>query len=68
MTTTHSITINIYRTAGEWYAARWIDGEYDGCDAIDCDSDASDAEAIECAKEMPLNVGGSREICRVNDM
>jgi hypothetical protein len=62
------IKINVYKDGGAWYAAQWIDGEYDGCDALDVDDDASDAEAIACAGTMPLSVSGVREIKRVVDV
>lgn len=67
-TTTNTIRINVYRTAGEWYAARWINDEYDGCDELSCDGDASEEEAIECAKTMPLGVAGERTVRRVDDV
>lgn len=62
-----NITINVYRSGGEWFGARWFDREYDGCDPLDCDSDADDDEAIECAREMRLSVDGPREVNRVAD-
>lgn len=66
--TTETIKINVYRCAGEWYGARWIGGEYDGCDELPCDSDASEEEAIECARTMPLAARGSRDVRRVEDV
>lgn len=27
-----TIRINVYRAGGEGFGARWIDGEYDGCE------------------------------------
>jgi hypothetical protein len=62
------IQINIYRSGGEWYGARWIDGEYDGCDELDVPGDASEDEARLCAETMPLLVAGPREIRRVDDV
>lgn len=62
------IQINIYRTRDGWYGARWIDGEYDGCDALDCDPGSSAAEAIAFAQEMPLRVTGTRSVNRVSDV
>lgn len=61
------IKINVYRAGGEWYAARWIDGEYDGSDALECNADASDAEALACAESMPLTISGQRVVRRVDD-
>jgi hypothetical protein len=62
-----NIKINVYKAGGEWFGARWIDGEYDGCDELGCDGDASDAEAIAHAESMPLAVSGARVVCRVAD-
>ena len=62
------IQINIYRSGGEWFGARWTDGEYDGCDELPCDGDASETEATECARTMPLNVQGERNVTRVADV
>ena len=64
------IKINVYRSAGSWYAARWIDGEYDGCDELGCDDNASEAEAIAHAALMPLEGctdDDPREVNRVAD-
>lgn len=63
-----SIQINIYRSAGVWYGALWINGEYDSCDELPCDDDASEAAAIECAEQMPLTVDGARIVTRVADV
>lgn len=62
-----SIEINIYRSAGSWYAARWIDGEYDGCDELDVAGDVTEDEARHEALTMPLLVAGPRLIRRVAD-
>src|SRR5882757_5643332 len=40
------IKINMYKDSGTWFGARWIDGEYDGCDELGCDDSCSDADAI----------------------
>lgn len=61
------IKINIYRSSGQWYGARWIGGEYDGCDEMDIDGGASEIEAAAAARTMPLTVDGEREISRVED-
>lgn len=61
------IKINVYRAAGEWFGARWIDGEYDGCDRLDCSVDASDDEAIAHAETMHMTVDGPRTVRRVDD-
>ncbi len=61
------IQINVYRDGGEWFAARWIGGEYDGCDALDLDGDATEAEALGAAREMPLTVDGVRTVTLVPD-
>jgi hypothetical protein len=61
-----AIQINIYRAAGTWYGARWIDGEYDGCDALDVAGDASEDEARRAAETMPLAVSGRRDVRRVD--
>lgn len=55
-----STTINIYQDAGEWYGARWIAGEYDGCDVID-------AETEEEARATVLREFPGAEIVRVDD-
>jgi hypothetical protein len=59
--------INIYRAENQWFAARWIAREYDGCDELDCDNDASEAEARVYAETMPLAVDGERTVTRVDD-
>lgn len=61
------IRINVYQSGGEWFGARWIDGEYDGCDALEIDGDASEEEAIAHAESMPLIVQGLRTVERVED-
>lgn len=61
------IKINVYRSGGEWYFARWIDGEYDGSDLLDIPSDASDAEAIRAGYTAELSADGLREVHRVDD-
>lgn len=61
------IRINVYRAGGEWYGARWIDGEYDGCDALDVEPEASTSDAIAHAQTMPLGVDGERSVARVAD-
>lgn len=63
-----TIKINVYRDGGEWFGARWIDGEYDGCDSLDIAEGATEAEAIEAARNMPLNVKGERTVSRVDDV
>lgn len=63
-----TIRINIYRDSGVWFAARWVDGEYDGCDALGCDDNATEGEACEAAMTMPLVVKGERVVCRVPDL
>lgn len=65
--TAQKIEINIYRSAGAWYGARWIGGEYDGCDALDVADDAAEAEARVAAETMPLASGGARSVRRVAD-
>lgn len=61
------IEINVYRAVGEWYGARWIDGEYDGCDALEIPDDASAEAAVEHALEMPLRCMGERSVRVVED-
>ena len=62
-----AININIYRNSGRWYYALWVDGEHDHNDSLDCDDSATESEAIECARMMPLRSDGDREIQRVED-
>ena len=62
-----TIQINVYRM-GDWYAARWIGGEYDGTDALEIEPTASVAEAIAAARTMPLNVPGLRVVAKVADV
>ena len=62
------IVINIYREDGRWFGARWINGEFDGCDELDeVEDGAPEAVALEAAREMPLLVLGERQINRVAD-
>ena len=63
-----SIKINVYRDGQTWVGARWIDGEYDGCDELEISDNASEIEAIEAAKSMPLNAKGERIVAKVEDM
>lgn len=69
MTKLHAaIRINVFRDGGEWFGARWIDGEYDGCDALEISGEASTAEAISAAQAMPLLVDGERTVAKVDDL
>ena len=64
------VKINVYRhvsEGGAWCFAMWVDGRFDSSDTLDCDDDATDAEAIEYARTMPLTVAGSRTVARVED-
>ena len=63
-----TIKINVYRDGGEWFGARWIDGEYDGCDSLDIDDNSSESEAIEAAETMSLSVSGDRTVRKVDDI
>lgn len=63
-----TIKINVFRDGTEWFGARWIDGEYDGCDSLEISNDASDAEAIEAAQNLQLTVPGERNVTRVDDI
>lgn len=67
-TVIHQIKINVFRDGTEWFCARWIDGEYDGCDSLEISDDASEVEAIEAAHTMRLTVSGERVISRVDDI
>ena len=31
--------VNIYRSGNTWYGARWINGEYDGCDELEAETE-----------------------------
>ena len=62
------VRINVYRSGGQWFEARWIGDEYDGCDALDVDGDASEAEAMETARTMRLAAAGERTVVRVHDL
>jgi len=48
------IKINVYKSGGEWFGARWIDADYDGCYELAVESSASVAEALAHAMLMPL--------------
>jgi hypothetical protein len=61
----HQIRINVYRHGSTWFAARWIDGDYDGCDELDIDDDASPFAAVAAAEAMALNVDGERAVALV---
>lgn len=63
-----SVRINVFRDSTEWYAARWIDGEYDGCDSLDIDDSATAAQAAAAALAMPLSSDGEREVASVADV
>jgi hypothetical protein len=67
LTETPMIEINIYRAGGQWYGSRTIDGEFDGCDELSCDGDASEDEARACAENEPLTAAGPRIVRRVED-
>ncbi len=62
------IKINVFRDNGQWFGARWIDGEYDGCDALDIPDDATDDDALRAAMDVPLSVDGERTVERVSDI
>lgn len=53
-----TITINVYRQGSDWYGAWWVDGEYDGCDALDVHTSATEAEALEAAR----TIGRTRDL------
>jgi hypothetical protein len=61
------IKINVYRAGGEWFGARWIDGQYDGCDELDVAADAPESVALAYARDMPLAVDGERVVARTAD-
>ena len=63
-----SIKINVFRDGSEWFGARWIDGEYDGCDPLEIDDSASESDAIQAARDMPLTVSGERIVTKVDDI
>jgi hypothetical protein len=63
-----TIKINVYRDGSTWFGARWIDGDYDGCDALDIADECSAAEAIAAARAMPMTVNGERLVSRVDDI
>lgn len=62
------IKINVYLCGNDWYAARWIDGDYDGCDELDIPEGATAAEAVAEAERMPLTVDGARVINLVSEV
>jgi len=62
-----AIKINIYRASGTWYGARWIGGEYDGCDELPVGDAATETQARTAAERMHLAVSGPRTIVRVED-
>ncbi len=62
------IKINVFRDGTEWFGARWIDGEYDGCDSLEIADSSSEAEAIQTAHAMPLRVRGERIVAKVDDV
>lgn len=63
-----TIKINVFRDGSVWFGARWIDGEYDGCDSLEISDDASERDAIEAAANMPLRIDGDRTVSRVDDV
>lgn len=62
------IKINVFRSGGEWFGSCFVNDEFDGCDALAIDGDASEDEAMECARKLPLSVAGERTIARVDDL
>ena len=62
------IKINVYRAGDVWFGARWINGEYDGCDELGIPDESRDVQAIERAHSMPLAVEGARFVSRVDDV
>lgn len=64
----NTIKINIYRDGSTWFGARWIDGEYDGCDSLEIDDSATEAQAIEAAQTMPLTISGDRIVFCLDDI
>ena len=59
-----TMQINIYRSNNIWYGARTIDGEYDGCDELDCSADASELQA----KQAALDEFPGADVTRVDDV
>lgn len=45
---------NIYTVDGAWYGARWVDGEYDGCDDLDTDSETEARKAARFIMDAPV--------------
>lgn len=62
------IEINIYRDGSVWHGARWVDGEWDGCDPLPVDDSATESEARDAALTMPLVAAGQRVVARVADV
>jgi hypothetical protein len=56
------IRINVFRDGSVWFGARWIDGEYDGCDALGIVNESTEDEAMAAARAMPLTVVGTRDV------
>lgn len=63
-----TIEINVYKSGGVWFGARFIGGEYDGCDELGCEDDCTDNEALAVARKMPLMAVGERTVRRVDDV
>ena len=57
-----TIKINVFRDAGTWYGARWIDGKYDGCNSLDV---SSERDALEAARCLSLACAGERIVVLV---
>jgi hypothetical protein len=44
------ITVKVFKDGSKWFGARWVDGEYDGCDPLDVDEGAPEVEALAAAQ------------------
>lgn len=61
-----NIQVNIYKNLGEWCYAAFENGDFDFCDTIGCDDDASEEEA-RAALNDNFVFGGKVTISRVAD-
>lgn len=64
----NNATTNVYRDGEVWCHATWIDGEFDSSDPLDVPDEATEAEAMQAAREMLAGRVREHDVNRVSDV
>ena len=59
---------NVYRDGDVWCHATWIDGDFDSSDPLGIPDDATEAEAMDAAREMLSGRVEQHDTNRVEDV